>query len=159
MSVSAISTTAVQSSEPQISSRRLQEDKAGRQLLQALNSGDLSAAQQAYDTLASYGPTSSGPFRSSALNQQFQTLGQDIQSGNLSAAQQAAQSLGKNLLQQDLSQARKAYEGSGWPGAENSVANLAGDFWAVTGKRLNLPSQAPSPTENSEGSNSISENA
>jgi hypothetical protein len=53
MSVSAISSGASPTAVPL--TQRTQEDVAGRQLIQALNNGNLDAAQQAYNTLASFG--------------------------------------------------------------------------------------------------------
>ncbi len=93
------------------------------------------------------------------LNQQFQTLGQAIQSGDLAAAQQTAQTLGQNLIQGDINQAQQAYSSKGWPGAKNSVENLAGDYWAVYGKNLELPNQPPTVTPNSENADSVNLNA
>lgn len=143
MSISAISNATVASSEPPISPTRLQEDTAGREIISALDAGNLGAAQDAYNTLASYG-SSAGPFTSAALNQQFQAVGQAIQSGDLATAQQTAKSLGQNLLKQDLNQAVQAYENGGWAGAKNAIENLGGDYWAVTGKIPTLPAPAAS---------------
>jgi hypothetical protein len=156
MSVSAISSGAAPVVEP---SQRTQEDVAGRQLIQALNSGDLGEAQQAYNTLASFGPNNSGPFTSPALTQEFQTLGQDIQSGNLSAAQQQAQAVGQGQLKLDVNAALQDYTQGGWSAARQAVANLQGDFWAVYGTQTPLPGVAPGATGNSGSGSSVNVNA
>lgn len=148
MSVSAISNVNNTVNPEPVTSRRQQEDIAGRQILEALGANDLITAQQAYNTLAAFGPNNSGPFKSPVLTQQFQALGQAIQSGDLAGAKQAAAALGKNLLKQDLSQAQKAFGSEGWPGARQSVENLVGDYWAVTGRKLQLPKQPPTSTAN-----------
>jgi hypothetical protein len=61
------------------------------QLVQAIQSGDLSGAQQAYAALSDLqrqGPTSNSPF-AQALSQ----IGQALQNGDIGGAQQALQSL------------------------------------------------------------------
>jgi hypothetical protein len=145
MSVTAVSNFSISPGAAPVP-RRTQQDDAGRQLLEALNQGNLDAAQQAYGKLASLSSSSAGPFGGPGLNQQFQALGQAIQSGDLAAAQQTAQTLGQNLIQGDITQAQQAYSSKGWPGAKNSVENLAGDYWAVYGKNLELPDQPPTVT-------------
>ncbi len=63
--------------------------QAFSQLTNALQSGNLSAAQSAYDTLAS-SPAAQG---TGPLAQALQQIGQDLQSGDLADAQQALASL------------------------------------------------------------------
>jgi hypothetical protein len=64
-----------------------------KQLGSALQSGNLSDAQQAYNTLVTLGqggPSANGePFSKSARAQAFETIGQDLQSGDLAGAQAA----------------------------------------------------------------------
>lgn len=155
MSVSAISNVTVEPLQPPVS-RRQQEDIAGRQVMEALDAGDLGAAQQAYNALAAFGPNDSGPFQSPTTSQEFQALGQAIQTGNLSNAQQAAHGLGQDQLKQDLRQARQDYSNGGWPAAQHAVANLAGDYWAVYSEKLNLPKEPPSTTTDSGDASSVS---
>ena len=64
-----------------------------KELGQALSSGDLNAAQQAYNNLAQLGEqgpfSNSEPFRRSDRAQAFEAIGQALQSGDLAGAQQA----------------------------------------------------------------------
>jgi hypothetical protein len=68
-----------------------------RQLGQALQSGDLSAAQTAFSnvaTLGKSGPVANGnPFYSSQREQDFTAIGQALQSGDLAGAQKALEAL------------------------------------------------------------------
>jgi hypothetical protein len=68
-----------------------------RQLGQALQSGNLSAAQTAFSniaTLGKSGPVANGnPFYSSQREQDFTAIGQALQSGDLAGAQQALEAL------------------------------------------------------------------
>lgn len=67
------------------------------QLQQALKSGDVSAAQQAYNAivaLGQQGPLPKGtPFYSANLEQDFEAVGQALQSGDMTAAVQAFNAL------------------------------------------------------------------
>jgi hypothetical protein len=138
MSVTSIS--SINPSQPPPISLRSQEDQAGRQLELALQSGDLAGAQQAYNKLAAFGPNNSGPFVNAALAKQFAVVGQALQAGDLGAAQQATAQLGTGLLKRDLKIARQEYKDGGWQGAQKAIANLEGDYWAVTGKGLPISS-------------------
>jgi DNA-binding FadR family transcriptional regulator len=79
-----------------------------QQLSQALQSGDLATAQQAYATLMQslpgQGSTSSGS--QSPFQQAISSIGSALQSGDLSGAQKAMQS-----LQQTAQQAKGAHHG------------------------------------------------
>ncbi|MGB7584842.1 MAG: hypothetical protein WBM11_08350, partial [Terriglobales bacterium] len=136
MSISLVSNATATSAlaTPQPISRRQQEDIAGRQLEQALQSGDLTTATQAYDQLAAFGPNNSGPFQSPALQQGFLAVGQALQAGDLGAAQQAASTVSSGLLQKDYNIAKQDYKSGGLQGAQQAIANLEGDYWAVTGQ-------------------------
>jgi len=74
-----------------------------KQLGNALQSGDLNGAQQAFDALAALGQNgpfaNSEPFSKSSRAQAFDAIGQALQSGNLAAAQTAFTSLatGRNI--------------------------------------------------------------
>jgi hypothetical protein len=63
------------------------------QLGSALQSGNLTGAQQAYSTLASLGQggpfANAEPFSKSSKAQAFETIGQDLQAGDLAGAQAA----------------------------------------------------------------------
>jgi hypothetical protein len=134
MSVASISSLNSSPLLSQPNSLRSREDQAGRQLEQAIQSGDLAGAQQAYNTLSAFGPNNSGPFSSPALSSQFAAVGQALQAGDLGAAKQAVDTLGKNLLKHDLQIVRQDFKASGAAGAQQAIANLEGDYWAVTGQ-------------------------
>ena len=84
------------------------------QLTNALQSGNLSAAQSAYNTLASSpAAQGTGPFA-----QALQQIGQDLQSGDLRDAQQALASLQQ---QQQAHGYHHHHGGGGISGTSNSV--------------------------------------
>jgi hypothetical protein len=64
-----------------------------KQLGSALQSGDLSSAQTAFNAIAALGQSgpfaNSEPFAKSTRDQAFNTIGQDLQAGNLAGAQAA----------------------------------------------------------------------
>jgi hypothetical protein len=95
MSVAAVSNL---SSPPTAVSPYRQEHQDGWALENALRSGNLTAAQSAYNALAAFGPNNSGPFKAPELTQQFQALGQAISSGDLASAQQAALTLRQTYI-------------------------------------------------------------
>ncbi|HUB29233.1 MAG TPA: hypothetical protein VL967_06030 [Terracidiphilus sp.] len=116
---SSSSTSSTQGSNP------LQS--AFSQLSQDLQSGNLSGAQSDFSTIQQdlqgqgarfHHHHHGGGAGSSAINQEFQALGQALQSGNLSSAQQAYTS-----LQQDFQQF--AANGSGQSGASSGTAAAA----------------------------------
>jgi hypothetical protein len=73
---------------------------AFEELASALQSNNLSAAQQAYNTLSSMMPNAaSGSGSSSPFDTAFQALGQALQSGNLQGAQQAFSNLQQDAIQ------------------------------------------------------------
>ena len=150
MSISAVSNASSVFVSPQSTTRRQQEDAAGRQLEQALQSGDLATATQAYDKLAAFGPNNSGPFVDPSLASQFAALGQDLQAGNLGAAQQGMAQLGTNLLQHDAQIVQQDYKNGNLQAAQQAITNLEGDYWAVTGQRpaASITQGAPSPATN-----------
>ena len=120
-------------------SRRQSEDQIGRQLEQDLQSGDLTGAQQAYSMLAAFGPNNSGPFSGAKMQAEFQTLGADLQGGNLAAAQADNTTLTTNLLTNDVSAALQNKQNGDTQGYNSAVANLKGDYWAVYGQQLTDP--------------------
>lgn len=70
------------------------------QLASSLQAGNLSAAQQAYTSLAASFQNSGGAQSSNPLSADFKALGQALQSGNLPAAQQAFANLQQAAVQQ-----------------------------------------------------------
>ena len=63
------------------------------QLVSALNSGDLSGAQQAYSALSQLQGNGQGPNPSNPLSQALAQIGQALQNNNLNGAQQALAAL------------------------------------------------------------------
>jgi hypothetical protein len=137
MSVNGITSTAApQFDASPISgmSRRRAEDALGRQLEAALQAGDLTAAQQAYQKLSAFGTDNSGPFKNAKFQAEFQTLGLDLQKGDLAAAQNDVGTLGKDVLTSDARIALHSYRSGNSPvDFQNAMANLKGDYWAVYG--------------------------
>jgi hypothetical protein len=122
-------------------SRRQSEDQIGRQLEQDLKNGDLQGAQQAYAQLAAFGPNNSGPFTDPTLKAEFQTLGQDLQAGNMTNAQADNKTLTTGLIQKDIQTVMQDSTNGQSPnpqGLANALANLKGDYWAVYGQQINM---------------------
>jgi hypothetical protein len=146
MSITGISSLSSSQPSSPVTSLRSQEDQAGRQLEVALQSGDLASAQQAYNALGAFGPNNSGPFSNPALANQFAAVGQALQAGDLATAQQLTNTLGKNLLNQDFHIAKQDFDKGGAAGAQQAIANLEGDYWAVTGQGRPVAAPTPAPT-------------
>lgn len=126
-------------SSPTPNSRRA-EDAAARQLIADLEKGDLADAQQAYNTLASFGPNNSGPWAAgSQMQSEFQQLGQDLSSGNLTAAQGDAKTLAGDQIANDVQVAKQDYESGNMAAYNQAVQNYTGDYWAIFGS---LPQSA-----------------
>jgi len=102
-----MSIAAVSGSGQELSTYFQQRDGDLKQLSEDLNSGNLSAAQQDYntiETLAQNGPLPDGEaFVLSWRQQDFGAVGQALQEGNLSAAQQAFAQLATPSNSQPLS--------------------------------------------------------
>jgi len=98
MSVAAVSSNVSSPLIGPVANPYHQEHQDGFALEQALRSGDLGAAQTAYNALAAFGPNNSGPFVAPKLVQDFQALGQAISSGDLASAQQAALTLRQTYI-------------------------------------------------------------
>src|ERR1700691_931902 len=134
MSVSGIGSSALsqQLTGPLMQpTKRQSEDQIGRTLELDLQHGDLPAAQQAYNNLAAFGPHKCRPFTTPTMKCEFQTLGEDLQAGNLTAAQSDNRALATNLLKQDV---QDVVQGGGSQSAATAMANLKGDFWAIYGQ-------------------------
>jgi hypothetical protein len=129
MSVSAISSNVnVYSTTAQ---NRFQERRAEfQQLAQALQSGDLTGAQQAFAGLqqnrspsAAQGQNSSQSGQNNSLAADFNTLGQALQSGDLSSAQKAFATLQKDM--QTVHQAHHHHHhGTSTTGIQAALASL-----------------------------------
>ena len=108
---------------------------------QDLKNGDLQGAQQAYAQLAAFGPNNSGPFTDPTLKAEFQTLGQDLQAGNMTNAQADNKTLTTGLIQKDIQTVMQDSTNGQSPnpqGLANALANLKGDYWAVYGQQINM---------------------
>jgi len=95
MSVSAISSSNTPVQANILRSTNQQQRTDFQQLTQALQSGNLSSAQQALSALTNSATTSS--LLSAQLTQDLSKLGSALQSGNLSSARQAYSSVQQNL--------------------------------------------------------------
>jgi len=108
-----------------------------QQLGQALQQGDLAAAQTAYNnivTLGQSGPAANGnPFLNSQREQDFQAIGQALQAGDLSSAQQAFAAL-RNTAQ---GQAGPTANSESGPGPE-IVLNLSSNGVSPTAEQITL---------------------
>jgi outer membrane protein assembly factor BamD (BamD/ComL family) len=99
MSIAGIlSSTLFNSNSQAISSSQQQFRQEFQQLGQALQSGNLSAAQADFATLQQNSPSASSTAAagSGSAAQAFSQLGKDLQSGNLSAAQQDFSNIQQN---------------------------------------------------------------
>ena len=103
MSIAGIlSSTLFNSNSQAISSSQQQFRQEFQQLGQALQSGNLSAAQADFATLQQNSPSASSTAAagSGSAAQAFSQLGKDLQSGNLSAAQQDFSNIQQNTQSQ-----------------------------------------------------------
>lgn len=140
MSVAGISSASTYLQAPQSTSttsagnNRRAEDAAARELITDLQQNNLAGAQQAYQTLASFGANGSGPWAAGSQQQaEFQQLGQDLSSGDLKGAKGDATTLAKNQMSNDLQSAQGDLQ-SGNVGAYNqAMQNYQGDYWAIFG--------------------------
>jgi len=95
MSISAISSTTALSQASNLQNLNQQQKTEFQQLAQALQSGNLSSAQQVLGTLT--GSTATSGLQSVQLTQDLNELGTALQSGNLSSARQAYSTIQQNL--------------------------------------------------------------
>jgi hypothetical protein len=95
MSVSAISSGNALNQVNMLQNTNQQRRAEFQQLTQALQSGNLSNAQQAFSALT--GRATSSGFVSVQLAQDLSKLGSALQSGNLTSARQAYSSVQQNL--------------------------------------------------------------
>jgi hypothetical protein len=95
MAVSAISSANPMSQASNLQNLSQQQKTEFQQLAQALQSGNLSSAQQVLGTLT--GSTATSGLQSVQLTQDLNKLGSVLQSGNLSSARQAYSTIQQNL--------------------------------------------------------------
>jgi hypothetical protein len=98
-----------------------------QQLASALQSGNLSSAQQAYNSLSQLMQNAPNGQSNSAFAKAFNALGQALQSGNLSSAQQAFLSLQQDMLQGLAGHGHHHHDGGGGmeSTANNSSSNVS----------------------------------
>ena len=122
---------------PTLGNNRQAEDNYAHTLIADLEKGDLSGAQQAYNALAAFGPNNSGPWaQGSQMQGEFQQLGKDLASGNLSGAKSDAHTLAANQLQHDMQAIKQNYKGDS-AAFSQAVQNYKGDYWAIFGQMPN----------------------
>jgi|SRR5579862_581211 hypothetical protein len=95
MSISAISSTNPLLQAGNLQNLNQQQNTEFQQLAQALQSGNLSGAQQVLSTLT--GTTAASGLQSVQLTQELNQLGSALQSGNLSSARQAYSTIQQNF--------------------------------------------------------------
>jgi hypothetical protein len=129
MSIAGILSSSLFSSNSQALSPQQQFQKEFQRLGQALQSGNLSAAQSDFATLQQ---TSSSPSASastsSPIAQAFSQLGKDLQSGNLSAAQQDFSKIQQDTQSQSPQAHHHHHHHGGGGGSSSSQSTLALEF-------------------------------
>jgi len=108
MTISPIATTS-SSANAGVQSSFQQQRSEFKQLSQALQSGDLGAAQKAYTALTQGATNSSSSLnQNSPLAQDFQAIGKALQSGDINGAQTAFAQLQKDATAAASSQSQQA---------------------------------------------------
>lgn len=132
MSISAIASSNALTQAGNLQNRNVQKNTEFQQLTQALQSGNLSSAQQAFGALI--GSAKSSGLQSALLTQDLNKLGSSLQSGNLSSARQAYSSVQQNLENTQPTAAHhhrgrrddgSEFLTSGFPGGSSSGSLLA----------------------------------
>jgi len=131
MSTSAVSSSSLNQSLQQYFQTRHTDLK---QLSDALNTGDLTAAQTAFNNISSLGqngPFPNGqPFAIAQREQDFQAVGQALQNGDLAQAQAAFGALGGTFaphgVLDPIATAPSAGTGSGTGAGPEIILNLSG---------------------------------
>jgi outer membrane protein assembly factor BamD (BamD/ComL family) len=101
MSIAGILSSSLFNQNSQaIASSQQSFQKEFQQLGQALQSGNLSAAQADFATLQQSSPSASVTAAGNSITQAFSQLGKDLQSGNLTAAQQDFSNIQQNVSSQ-----------------------------------------------------------
>jgi ribosomal protein S20 len=116
-----------------------------KQLTQALQSGDLSSAQQAYSALAQASSNSIfSPNNSSPLAEDFQAVGKALQSGDIQGAQTALTQFQKDASaalssqSQPASGAPRAHHGHHHHADADNDGDSSGTASATSGNNVNL---------------------
>jgi hypothetical protein len=132
MSISAIVSSGALNPVNTLQNANQQQRTDFQQLTQALQSGNLSSAQQAFSTMSS--SASSSGLLSVQMMQDLSKLGSALQSGNLTSARQAYSSVQQNLQSSNPVAAHhhRPHHGggsqlltSGFPDSSNSSGSAA----------------------------------
>jgi outer membrane protein assembly factor BamD (BamD/ComL family) len=138
MSVAAISSSNVLNQATTLPNTNQQQRTEFQQLTQALQSGNLTNAQQAFSALTN--SASSSGLLSVQLTQDLSKLGSALQSGNLSSARQAYSSVQQNLQNSNPIAAHhhRPHHGgesqvltSGFPGGSSGPGSSASDVFQL----------------------------
>jgi hypothetical protein len=135
MSISAISSSNVLNQAYNLQNTNQQQRTEFQQLTQALQSGNVSSAQQAFSALTNRA-TGSG-LQSAQLTQDLSALGSALQSGNLAGARNAYSSVQQNIQNSNPVAAHhhRPHHGgggssqltSGFPGSTSSSGSSTAD--------------------------------
>jgi hypothetical protein len=138
MSIAGILSSSLFNSNSQAISPQQQFQKEFQQLGQALQSGNLSAAQTDFATLQN-SPSTGSTASTSASNpvaQAFSQLGKDLQSGNISAAQQDFSNIQQDTQSQSTqAQGHHHHHHHGGGGGSGEQSNISQEF-ALLGQDL-----------------------
>ncbi|MGO9127508.1 MAG: hypothetical protein ACLP6G_21805 [Terriglobales bacterium] len=134
MSIAGILSSSLFSSNSQaVISPQQQFQQEFQQLGQALQSGNLSAAQSDFATLQQNSPSTSATASTSAsssnpIAQAFSQLGKDLQSGNISAAQQDFSNLQQDVQSQGTQAHHHHHHHGGGGAGGGQQTSLAQEF-------------------------------
>lgn len=133
MSISSV--TSTNTYQPAYASSLSQARQAFQDLGQALSSGDLTGAQQAFATFQQNLPAnvqSASTQNSDAGAQGIQNLGSALQSGNLSDAQKAYDTIKQKMGGAGKAKGHHHHRGAGKPGTTTSAAPAANQAQPAT---------------------------
>lgn len=136
MSIAGILSSSLFSSNSQpVTSPQQQFQKAFQQLGQALQSGNLPAAQSDFATLQQNSPAATATASATTpVAQSFSQLSKDLQSGNLSAAQQDFSKIEQDV--QGQGQAHHHHHHGGGGGSSSSQQSTLAQELALLGQDL-----------------------
>ncbi len=122
MSIAGILSSSALTTASVLQNSFKQKQTEFQQLAQALQSGNLSSAQQVFGALTQ-NASGSTAIQNTQLGQDFSTLGSDLQAGNLTAAQKAYATL-KQDVQNASSAGQVHHHHHGGHGAPNPTSSL-----------------------------------
>jgi hypothetical protein len=130
MSIAGILSSSLFNSNSQaVTSSRQSFQKEFQQLGEALQSGNLSAAQADFATSQTNSPSAKATASASGLiTQAFSQLGKDLKSGNLSAAQQDFSKIQTDPRSQDTQAPHHHHHHFGGGGGSGEQSNIVREF-------------------------------